>query len=257
MSIGLISVNTQSIVYDKGAIALSQHYLQLIQQVAKEGAQFIVSPEKFIRVTENTYQKIIPLFQHAAKENHVTLILGIARLNNKDKFNSAIIINSKGKVIGVYNKHHLLPGLESQFTSGKHFFNVQNKFKWGVAICKDMDFLTLGRHYGKTHTQLLLVPALDFNIDAWYHGRSAIMRGVENGFAVARSAAHGYLSITDQMGRIINMTPDFHKENNVLEDTISLYPIHTFYSEWGNWFAWTVLSLLILAIVRITLRLKR
>lgn len=255
VAVGLISINTQNLIYDNEAVLFSQRYLPLIQQAAKEGAQFIVLPEKFIRVTESTYHKIIPLFQQAANENHVTLILGIARVDKK-KLNSAIIINPNGKVAGVYNKHHLLPGLENQFVPGKHFFNVQGKFNWGVAICKDMDFLTLGRHYGSTRTQLLLVPALDFDVDAWYHGRSAVMRGIENGFAIARSAAHGYLSLTDQMGRIISIIPDFHKENNVLVGNVKLHPIHTLYSAWGDWFAWIVLSLLILAIFAISLRLK-
>ena len=256
VTIGLVSVNTPHLVYDKGAVSLTKNYLPLIHQAAQTGAEFVVLPEKFIRVNKNTYQKVIPLFQQAAKTNHVTLILGIARLG-QEKFNSAIIINPAGNISGVYNKHHLLPGLESQFTPGKHFFNTKNRFNWGVAICKDMDFLTLGRHYGKTNTQLLLVPALDFNVDAWYHGRSAIMRGIENGFAVARNAAHGNLSITDQMGRIIKLVADFYQNNNVLVGTVTLYAMHTVYMQWGNWFAWLVLLLLLIAIIRTFLPLKR
>ncbi len=256
VTIGLVSVNTPRLVHDKGAVFLTKEYLPLIHQATHAGAKFVVLPEKFVSVTKNTYQKVIPLFQQAAKTNHVTLILGIARLG-REKFNSAIIINPEGKIKGIYNKHHLLPGLESQFTPGKNFFNAQDQFNWGVAICKDMDFLKFNRHYGKTNTQLLLVPALDFNVDAWYHGRSAMMRGVENGFAVARSAAHGYLSITDQMGRIIKLAPDFHQKNNVLIGTVTLYSIHTFYTQWGNWFAWLVALLLLLAIIRVFLRLKR
>lgn len=255
VTIGLVSVNTPHLTYDNEAVSLTKAYLPLIHQAAQAGAQFIVLPEKFIRVTKNTYQKVMPLFQQAAKTNHVTLVLGIARLDQK-KLNSAVIINPTGKIERIYNKHHLLPGLESQFTPGKHFFNVKNQFNWGVAICKDMDFLTLGWHYGKTNTQLLLVPALDFNVDAWYHGRSAIMRGVENGFAVARSAAHGYLSITDQLGRIIKLAPDFHQKNNILVGTITLYPLHTIYTQWGNWFAWLVLVLLLFTVIRVLLRLR-
>ncbi len=252
VSIGLISINKSHLVYDKKALSLSKQYLPLIKEAAKSGAQFIVLPEKFMQITEHTYGKIIPLFQQSAKDNQVTLILGIARVRQKT-LNTAIVIDPKGKIVGVHNKHHLLAGLESQFTPGKYFFNRQHQFKWGIAICKDMDFLPVGRHYGKTNTQLLFVPALDFNVDAWYHARSAIMRGIENGFAIARSAAHGYLSITDQMGRVIKIAPDFYQKNNVLVGTVTLYQLRTVYTQWGNWFAWLIFLLLLLAIIRIFL----
>ena len=256
VSIGLVSINEPHLVYNKKALSLSKQYLPLIKAAAKSGAQFIVLPEKFIQVTENTYQKMMPLFQQAAKDNGVTLILGITRIGQKT-FNKAIIIDPNGKIAGVYNKHYLLPGLENQFTPGKTFFNVQQQFKWGIAICKDMDFLPLGHHYGKTNTQLLFVPALDFNFDAWYHARSAIMRGIENGFAIARSAAHGYLSITDQMGRVIKLAPDFYQKNNVLIGKVTLYRLHTVYTAWGDWFAWLVFLLLLIAIARAFLCAKR
>jgi apolipoprotein N-acyltransferase len=47
------------------------------------------------------------------------------------------------------------------------------------------------------------VPAGDFGKDAWLHARMAIMRGVENGFAIVRAANDGLLTVRDAEGRVI------------------------------------------------------
>ena len=73
----------------------------------------------------------------------------------------------------------------------------------GVAICKDMDFPGMIRGYGERGVQLLLVPAWDFVRDGRLHSRMALVRGVENGFAIARAAAGGRLTASDRYGRVI------------------------------------------------------
>jgi apolipoprotein N-acyltransferase len=47
------------------------------------------------------------------------------------------------------------------------------------------------------------VPAWDFDRDAYLHGRMAIVRGVENGFALARAASQGLMTLSDAHGRIV------------------------------------------------------
>ncbi len=243
IKIALIDIKMPTRVFDDGAMDLSKKYISLIQQANTQKPQFIVLPEKFIRIHDSSYQKIIPLFQNAAAKSQATLILGVATLGQTN-FNSAVIINPRGQIQAVYHKQHLLPGAEDQFTAGKQFFIANDQIRWGTAICKDMDFSELGKYYGRVETQLLLVPALDFNVDGWLHGRVAMMRGIENGFAVARSAGQGLLTITDQFGRIIAIKADGQDSNNILITTVMLYPLHTFYAEHGDWFAWFILILL-------------
>src|SRR5206468_8848188 len=75
--------------------------------------------------------------------------------------------------------------------------------RWGLQICKDMDFPELSREYALQGANLLLVPAWDFNLDRWLHARMAVLRAVENGFALARSARNGLLTLSDNRGRIV------------------------------------------------------
>jgi predicted amidohydrolase len=102
-----------------------------------------------------------------------------------------------------YDKHHLLPGVEPEKPGDKRVLLDQPSGRWGLQICKDMDFPELSREYAALGANLLLVPAWDFNLDRWLHARMAVLRAVENGFALARSARNGLLTLSDNRGRII------------------------------------------------------
>jgi apolipoprotein N-acyltransferase len=66
-----------------------------------------------------------------------------------------------------------------------------------------MDFIHPALDYGRGGVDLLLDPAWDFNVDRTWHGHIAIMRGVEGGYAIAHAAKDGFLTVTDDRGRIL------------------------------------------------------
>ena len=74
----------------------------------------------------------------------------------------------------------------------------------GVAICKDMHFPALGRENAVQGAALMLVPAWDFDRDGWMSdrltARLTALRGVESGFAIARSTRGGVSSVSDRFG---------------------------------------------------------
>ncbi len=105
-----------------------------------------------------------------------------------------------------YFKRRLIPSFEDRYTPGDAALLLdagQGEARIGVAICKDYDFTSTGRRYGLQHAGLMLAPAWDFDADAWLHARMAILRGVENGFAMARSARDGQLTLSDDRGRVL------------------------------------------------------
>src|SRR4029077_12241060 len=76
----------------------------------------------------------------------------------------------------------------------------------GVEICKDMDFQTMIRQDEvATRPLLLAVPGWDFGADGWAHARVAILRSVENGVPMARTARDGLLTLNDRYGHIVAM----------------------------------------------------
>ncbi|MGH9613443.1 MAG: nitrilase-related carbon-nitrogen hydrolase, partial [Bryobacteraceae bacterium] len=119
------------------------------------------------------------------------------------------------------------------------------KSTWGIEICKDMDFPRLSREYGSDGVGLLLVPAWDFRIDGWLHGSMAIMRGVESGFTIARTAKDGLLTVSDNRGRVSAQKSSGAAPFSILAATAPVSHAATLYARWGDWFAWLNIAALI------------
>ena len=89
---------------------------------------------------------------------------------------------------------------------------------------------------------VMLVPAWDFVDDAWLHGRVAILRGVENGYSVVRSAREGALTVSDAYGRVTAETPS--GPQTAFNAEIPRHsPGPTLYSRIGDAFGWAMLAL--------------
>jgi len=169
------------------------------------GARTVVFQEKESAFKAADRDMVLAPLAAAARETGATLVVGYDVHDGTKRFNTAYVITPDGRV-ATYVKRHHVPGLESMFTPGPGP-GLLGRGR-AVVICKDMDFArTLradaiaGRADGGV--RLMLVPAWDFGADGWAHGRMAIWRGVEGGYAVARSAADGLLTLSDSRGRVV------------------------------------------------------
>jgi apolipoprotein N-acyltransferase len=160
----------------------------------------------------------------------------------------------------VYAKRHLLLPLEAQFTPG----GAPGLLGAGMAmaICKDMDFPRTIRQDALAPAQesirLMAVPAGDFVADGWLHGRMALMRGVENGFAVVRAAHQGLLTASDAQGRLIARTAAGPRGMDSIVADVPLGPGPTLYTRIGDVFPWASLALTLVlgAVAGLTTRRK-
>ena len=109
--------------------------------------------------------------------------------------------------------------------------------------------------YGKKGVGLMLVPGWDFFLDYIQHGHIAILRGVESGFSIVRSAKGGSLYVSDDRGRILAETTSDSAPFATLLVTVPAAHDETFYDTMGGWFAY--LSILMLAIVLVRLYVLR
>jgi apolipoprotein N-acyltransferase len=235
--------NTES---ESRALAVARAYANRIARLAHEGAQVVVLPEKLVGVTPADSEKVLNLFSDAARAGHVTLVAGLNRIAIPVPRNVAIVFAPDGKVLAEYEKHYLLPGPETGYKVGTDpvVFAAPGG-SWGVAICKDMDFPTWSRGYGKRGVTMLAVPAWDFVRDAHLRSRMAVVRGVENGFAIARTAQQGVLTLSDPYGRILAEEASSTVPQAMLVRDISPGPGATLYTRYGDWFGWV--NVLILA----------
>lgn len=226
-------------------------YAEKVSELAAQGAQAVVIPENLGVVLDSNASLTDAIFQSIADKAQITVIVGVGRVQPTVRFNQARVYTPSAPV-QLYAKHHLLPPFEMKFTPGKSLLTMQEpKGTWGVSICKDMDFTQLSRENGRAGVGLLLVPAWDFTLDRFEHGHMAVMRGVESGFGIARAARRGYLTISDNRGRIVAET---QSDSAPLATLIANVPaVHdtTLYLLLGDWFAWVALALLVFTLAQL------
>lgn len=216
---------------------LLDDYSQAVSSVAAQGAAIIVLPETAIRLSPNTYQPIVASLKRMAHRYQVDLVVGLADFSQPKAQNRALVINGEGEIVANYTKNHLVGGFERHFTPGNQvgLFRLVGQ-QAGVAICKDLDFAGTIRRYGKERIICLFVPANDFVVDAWLHSRMALVRGVENGFALVRTARQGRLLVSDALGQVLSEANTSAGNKAILIGTIPASPLGSFYAKTGNWF---------------------
>ena len=220
---------------------LLQRYESAVDQLGADGAQIVVLPEKLWSFN----QPSMPVLAQLAQRDRLTLVAGVAMHRNGHEYNIALAFDGHNGDSAKYTKHHLVSGWERTFTPGTGYTTLVWHSHMGLAICKDMDFASMGRAYAKRDVRLLLVPAWDFDVDGWLHSRMAILRGVESGFAIARAARDGTVTLSDDRGRVLAEAPSNLGADAVLVGTLPLRSDSTLYARWGNWFAWLDLASLI------------
>ncbi len=223
-------------------------YAREAEQLAARGARIVVLPEKLGVVSDSDGAELDSLFQSVADRTGATIVVGEVRITPPNRYNQARIYQPGSSVL-YYNKQHLLPPMESDLTPGTGLVTIPRPGgTLGIAICKDMDFIALSRRYGKAGAGLLLVPAWDFNIDRNWHGHMEVMRGVEDGFSVARAAKNGYLTISDSRGRILAEARSDSAPFPSIIAAVSATHSRTVYLWLGDWFAWLSMATLLLSI---------
>jgi apolipoprotein N-acyltransferase len=237
--IGLVSLQERS----RSAADLQArdaHYMDTIKRLADAGARIVLTPETSF-ASDDAH---LPAFAQLANQRDLTVGLGVDSTSDPRAERNMLMVFQPGAMSpATYNKHHLLVGFE-HYVPGDSYTLLEGTPRIGLAICKDMDFHDTGHAYATRHAQLLLVPASDFTVDGWLHSRMAIMRGVESGFAIARAAHSGRLTLSDDRGRVL-VEASSEKHDAELVGELPLRETHTLYTRWGDWFAWLDLAGLI------------
>ncbi len=196
--------------------------------------------------------------------------------NRPQLYNSASFFLPDGTYAGRYDKMHLVPFGEYTpykplfffvgdllddllFIPGSHrsVFPVADK-KYGVFICYESIFGDELRHFALNGAQVLV----NISDDGWYgdtsapweHLDMARMRAIENHRWVLRATNTGITAAIDPFGRITATIPR-HVRTSV-QIRFGYESDLTFYSRYGDWFAWfcalAIALLLLLGLARKT-----
>ena len=174
-------------------------------------------------------------------------------------YNSGSLFSPQGELVTRYDKVHLVPfgeyvpfrrlfsfaaGLTDQvgdFTSGTSRLPLQSgDMKVGVFICYESIFPDEIRQSAANGAEVLV----NISNDGWYgdsgayaqHLRQARMRAIENSRWLLRDTNTGVTASIDPYGRIVASVP--RKLRIALLAPYALTNVTTFYTRYGDWFAW-------------------
>ncbi len=189
-----------------------------------------------------------------------------------DYFNSALLLDPSGSLIGRYDKQHLVPYGEyvplrsylwflkplvvqvGDFSAGTSYEPLQTgKIRAGILICFESIFPEIARQEVLAGSNLLV----NLTNDAWYGRSSApyqsmamsVLRAVENRRSLVRAANTGISGFVEPSGVIRSQSKLFVPA--ALTETVELVTGQTLFSRWGHWFGagclFLILPLLLLS----------
>ena len=225
--------------------AILNKYERLTREAAAYNPELIIWPETsvpgFMESEPDLEARVISL----VKEIKTPILVGVPREDPDKKdayYNSAELLNEEGKVIGRYDKIHLVPFGEyvplriifafvenfapspiGDFAAGKdhtvfgffikrsakdteHAWHMIKKVRFSTLICFEDIFPGLARKFILSGANFLV----NITNDAWFgktsaayqHAQSSIFRAVENRVNVIRAANTGVSCFIDQKGEI-------------------------------------------------------
>ena len=212
----------------------------------KRGTALTVLPEKVARLDITAVPRVEHDVAQAARTVGTTIVVGLEIRDSIGERGRALAMDPAGHVTW-YTKQRLLPGFEDRDRPGRTPVVIQLPgAKVGLAICKDMHVPSIGREYGGAG--VMAVPAWDFGRDSWMGARMTAMRGVENGYALARSSREGFLGAYDPAGRAIVERASSERVTVVLA-SLPVGSQFTLYSKLGDLFGWACLAATTLLLV--------
>jgi apolipoprotein N-acyltransferase len=224
---------------------------------AMTGTRIVVLPEKGFQADDATLPDLLDPLATVAHANRFDVVVGVELHSGGRIYNTAYDLPADGGTPVDYRKHHLVPGVEDGYTSGTALAFVPGFGHIGIAICADLGHPDFGRAYGRAGASLLVVPALDFTVDAWSQSRVQQLRGVESGFAVARASHLGYLTLSEPSGRVVSQAATGLATPFVsVTGRLAMPTGGTLYTRWGDWFAWLCLAFVAGAVI-VTSRTRR
>lgn len=246
---GLVSTESPSRIFpesDAQKLRLLKEYAAQARALASRGATTVVLPEMTVQVASPLSDAIDRLFEQAARDSGAQILLGVLHVTSRATYNEGRLYSPSGAAPVVYRKRHLVPVVEGESTPVSDVSVLaQPEGTLGLAICRDMDYPDPSRLYGGRGVGVLLVPAWDQWVDDEWHADMAMMRGVEYGYSIVRSAKLGLLTVSDDRGRVLaEAGPNADVPFTTLLAAVPVRHDRTLYQSWGDWFAWLNVALL-------------
>ncbi len=184
----------------------------------KEGAHVLVTPELFVTgydigdsIRSLAGQDLLSPVRRIAVDTGIALIVGMPELVDGMLYNSAIFIDSSGRVRATHRKTHLFGELDRKyFTAGDRAATVVDYLgiRFGMMICYDVEFPENVRMAALEGVEFLAVPTAQMEPFEFVAESVIRARAWENQMYVAYINHSGREGNTVYVGRSSIVAPD-------------------------------------------------
>ena len=166
----MVKVAAAQIEVTKNTLKNLDKIIEYIKKAASKKVDIVCFPEASLVHSKNKktlknipIKKYINIIKNNCKENKIHCIFGTNVLEGNKIYNSAFLIDDKGKVIYRYNKVNLWV-TEKEKVSGKKNKVIKTKFgKIGIIICWDMAYPEYVKKLGKQGAWIIFCPSYVIN----------------------------------------------------------------------------------------------
>lgn len=208
-----------------------------VEESARNGAKIVCFPELFStgyqldligpylpKTAETLDGYTITSLKKAAKENAVYVIAPIALIREMKgvPYNTAVVIDDNGEIIGTYDKHHPCFTEGCYFRAGTEFPVFETKYgKIGIIICYDMGFCEPARILALKGAEIIFCPSAWRVQDEDIWDLNIPQRALENQLFLAAVNRYGHegelymfggSKVADARGRIIAKSKEASEE---------------------------------------------
>ena len=245
----------QDDAFRQKARRMQETYFNETRRQADAGAELILWPEAAAICVDEDKAALLERGKKVAHEKGIFLAMPLytkSLSGNEPRENQLVVVSPEGKVV---MEHYKYGG--NQFEGSVLGDGVLQTFQTPSAvvsgvICWDMDFPHVIRQSGRNGTDVLLVPANDWEAVSTTHAQMAVFRAVENGVSIVRHAKNGLSIAVDPYGRTLARMDHFTATERLMISQVPTTGVPTVYSFVGDLFAWgTVVGFPILAILAI------
>ena len=232
-------------------------YQPRLGEARERGARLLVLPEEIAILPERDVDAMSARLSAYSRASGLTLVVGFRVVGAAPKGRNRMFLYSPDGRTLSYDKRHLIQGLESARLTpgaGPVLATDIGGVRFGGSICKDFDFADTSRGLAAAGTQIAVAPAWDFGADGRMHSRMAMLRAVEGGFTLIRSARNGVMSVSDRYGRVTAEGKSGPRAPLLLAKAPVSREQPPLYARIGDVFGWACLAFAALAVGQILIR---
>ncbi|MDB1144953.1 MAG: hypothetical protein KGV48_001260 [Alcaligenaceae bacterium] len=231
---------------------LFQRNVRLTQTLKRKSDFVVWSENEFFNLND---KETIHKLENFSQQNNITLVVD-GYIHNDHLYDTAVLIDPTKGFQGYTKKTYLFSDeINAGFIPSNEEPQVFHSkgTTIGMGVCYDFHFIDPVKALVKKKARIILMPRDDdmyrnalFPI---YHATDAVFRAIEYGVVVASANTNGASIIVNPDGRIMAYSPV--NTTSAIQAQVFITTTKTLYSQYGEWFAYTLAFILMLGIVRL------